>query len=165
MPMRRSLLASNLAFLLATLPAQNRPPSASSHDHDVEHRGAEGMGFDQKTTKHHFLLRADGGAIQVTSNSADDRAAIDHIRMHLQHIRGAFQAGDFEIPGFVHDRTPPGVPAMIKFKDQIQYQYQQVPQGGIVTISSGDADAVSAVHDFLRFQISEHKTGDPLDVK
>jgi hypothetical protein len=164
MPMRRSLLASNLAFLLATLPAQNTPP-APSHDHDVEHRGAQGMGFDQKTTTHHFLLRSDGGAIQVAANSMDDQAAIDHIRMHLQHIRGAFQAGDFEIPGFVHDQTPPGVATMIKLKDQIHYQYQQVPQGGRVTISSKKADAVKAIHDFLRFQIAEHQTGDPPDVR
>ena len=120
------------------------------------------MGFDQTTTTHHFLLSADGGAIQVTANSAEDKAAIDHIRMHLQHIRGAFQSGDFNIPGFVHDQTPPGVPVMIKLKDQIRYQYQEIPQGGRVTISSKNANAVSAVQSFLRFQITEHKTGDPL---
>ena len=159
--MRRSLLVSNIAFLLATLSAQNQP-SASSHDHDLDHRGAQGMGFDQTTTTHHFLLRQDGGVIQVTANSADDKAAIDHIRMHLQHISGAFQSGDFDIPGFVHDQTPPSVPQMIKLKDQIRYQYQQIAQGGRVTISSRNADAVSAVQSFLRFQITEHKTGDPL---
>ena len=123
------------------------------------------MGFDQKTTTHHFLLRPDGGAIQVTANSADDQAAVDHIRMHLQHIRNAFQSGDFNIPGFVHDQTPPGVPEMIKLKDQIRYQYQSIAQGGRVIVSSKNADAVAAVQRFLRFQITEHKTGDPLDLK
>ena len=161
--MRGNLLASNLAFLLATLPAQNQP--GSPHDHELEHRGAQGMGFDQTTTTHHFLLRVDGGAIQVTANAAEDKAAIDHIRMHLQHIRGAFQSGDFNIPGFVHDQTPPGVPVMVKLKDQIRYQYQQIPQGGRVTIASTNPEAIAAVQIFLRFQITEHKTGDPLSVE
>jgi hypothetical protein len=162
--MQKSLIAFNVIFLLATMPAQNQP-SASPHDHDLEHRGAQGMGFDQTTTTHHFLLRPDGGVIQVTAKSVDDKAGIDHIRMHLQHIRGAFQSGDFDIPGFVHDQTPPGVPVMTKLKDQIRYQYQQIAQGGRVMISSKNADAVAAIQNFLRFQITEHKTGDPLDVK
>jgi hypothetical protein len=161
---RLSLLVSNIAFLLATTSAQN-PLAAPPHNHDLAHRGAQGMGFDQATTTHHFLLRPDGGAIQVTANSAGDTASTDHIRMHLQHIRGAFQAGDFDIPGFVHDQTLAGVPVMIKLKDQIRYQYEEIAQGGRVTISSKNPDAVAAVQSFLRFQITEHKTGDPLDVK
>jgi hypothetical protein len=161
---RLSLLVSNVAFLLATTSAQNQP-AAPPHNHDLAHRGAQGMGFDQDTATHHFLLRSDGGAIQVTANSATDTAGIDHIRMHLQHIRRAFQAGDFDIPGFVHDQTPPGVPTMIKRKEQIRYHYEEIAQGGRVTISSKNAGAVAAVQDFLRFQITEHKTGDPLDVK
>jgi hypothetical protein len=160
---RMSLLAANLAFLLAGAPGQNQPPA--KHDHDLEHRGAQGMGFDQSATTHHFLLRADGGAIQVTANSVDDKASVDQIRMHLQHIRRAFQSGDFNIPGFVHDQAPPGVPVRIRLKDQIRYQYEEIAQGGRVTISSKNPDAVAAVQSFLRFQITEHKTGDPLAVK
>jgi len=85
--------------------------------------------------------------------------------MHLGHIRAAFQSGDFNIPGFVHDQTPPGVPAMIKLKDQIHYSYEAIAQGGRVVISSKNAEAVEAVQSFLRFQIIEHKTGDELEVK
>lgn len=118
------------------------------------------MGFDQTTTTHHFLLRPDGGMIQIIANSAGDKHAIDQIRMHLEHIRRAFQAGDFEIPVFVHDRTPPGVPAMIRLKGQIHYRYEEIAQGASLTISSNNNDAVAAIQSFLRFQITEHKTGD-----
>jgi hypothetical protein len=31
-----------------------------------------------------------------------------------------------------------------------------------VDIVTTDAEALKAVHDFLRFQIADHKTGDPL---
>ncbi len=135
------------------------------HDHDLMERGNQGMGFAQDKTTHHFFLRNDGGAIQVTANSAEDKSSIDQIRMHLGHIAQAFQSGDFDIPMFVHDQTPPGVPAIIKLKDQIHYKYEEVAQGGRVTISSKNADAVAAVQEFLRFQITEHKTGDALEVK
>jgi hypothetical protein len=134
-------------------------------DHDMIHRGDQGMGFAQDKTTHHFLLHSDGGAIQVTANSADDKASIDNVRMHLEHIRQAFQSGDFNIPMFVHDQTPPGVPVMINLKDQIQFKYVEIAQGGRVVISSKNPDAVAAVQEFLRFQITEHKTGDPLEVK
>ncbi len=139
--------------------------TGKQHDHDMVRRGNQGMGFAQDKTTHHFLLRKDGGAIQVTANSADDKGSIDNVRMHLEHIRQAFQSGDFNIPMFVHDQTPPGVPVMVKLKDQIHYTYEEVPQGGRVVISSKNADAVAAVQEFLRFQITEHKTGDALEVK
>jgi hypothetical protein len=90
--------------------------NSSQHDHAMNQRGDQGMGFAQDKTTHHFLLSNDGGVIQVTANSADDQASIDQIRMHLKHIARAFQAGDFNIPMFVHDQTPPGVPAMQNLK-------------------------------------------------
>ena len=145
----------------------NAAPSQQDHSkhEQMEHRGNQGMGFDQQKTKHHFLLRKDGGAIQVTANSSTDKASIDEIHMHLQHITRAFKSGEFNIPMFVHDQTPPGVPVMTKLKNQIRYRYEPAESGGSVVISSANAEAVSAIHDFLKFQITEHKTGDALEVK
>lgn len=131
----------------------------------MERRGNQGMSFALDKTTHHFLLYKDGGAIQVTANSGDDKASTDHIRMHLGHIRSAFKSGDFDIPVFVHDQTPPGVPTMTRLKGQIHYRYEDIANGGRVTISSANPEAVEAVHSFLRFQITEHATGDALEVK
>jgi hypothetical protein len=154
-----------LSFAVFAVVALTAAAQTDHAHHDMENRGNQGMGFDQEKTAHHFLLRKDGGAIQVKANSGEDRASINHIRMHLEHIRAAFQSGDFNIPGFVHDQTPPGVPAMIKLKDQIHYRYEEMAQGGRVVISTTNAEALGAVHSFLRFQITEHKTGDALEVK
>jgi hypothetical protein len=144
---------------------QQHDQAAQPHDHDMEHRGNQGMGFAQEKTTHHFLLSKDGGAIQVTANSADDKATVEQIRMHLKHISHAFQAGDFTIPMFVHDQTPPGVPAMTRLKDEIHYSYEEMVNGGRVVISSKNAEAISALHEFLHFQIKEHKTGDKQEAK
>jgi hypothetical protein len=136
-----------------------------SKHQQMEHRGNQGMGFDQNKITHHFLLRKDGGAIQVTANSADDKTSKEEIQMHLHHIAGAFQSGDFNIPMFVHDQTPPGVATMKKLKDRIRYKYEPAENGGRVVISSANAEAVTAIHEFLKFQITEHKTGDALEAK
>lgn len=132
---------------------------------EMEKRGDQGMGFEQGKTTHHFLLRKDGGAIQVTANSAGDKSSRDEIQMHLRHITQAFKSGEFNIPMFVHDQTPPGVATMTKLKDQIHYKYEAAENGGRVVLSSANADAITAIHEFLKFQITEHKTGDALEVK
>jgi hypothetical protein len=136
----------------------------SKHE-EMNKRGDQGMGFAQDKITHHFLLRKNGGAIQVTANAADDKTSKGEIQMHLHHIAQAFKSGDFNIPMFVHDKTPPGVVTMAKLKEQIHYKYESAQNGGCVVLSSANADAVAAIHEFLKFQIQEHKTGDALEVK
>lgn len=156
------VLASTLAVA-----AQAGPPAQQDHSkhEQMEKRGDQGMGFAQDKITHHFLLRKDGGAIQVTTNSGADKESREEIQMHLRHIAKAFRSGDFNIPMFVHDQTPPGVPVMTKLKDQIKYRYEAAENGGRVVIFSDSTEAVKAIHEFLKFQITEHKTGDALEVK
>ena len=158
-----------LLILTSTLTLQPQSAAAPPQDHSkhekMEHRGNQGMGFDQQKTTHHFLLRKDGGAIQVMANSAGDKSSRDEIQMHLRHIAHAFKSGEFNIPMFVHDQKPPGVDTMTRLKDQIHYRYEAAENGGRVVVSSANADAVAAIHEFLKFQITEHKTGDALEVK
>ena len=131
--------------------------SASSAMND---RGEKGMGFSQTTTTHHFLLTGDGGVIQVEAIDPTDITIRDMIRMHLTHIAKAFASGDFAIPMFVHDFTPPGVPVMKELKDKIRYKFEETPGGARMVIATADPDALAAVLQFLKFQIAEHKTGD-----
>jgi hypothetical protein len=141
-------------------------PEAVSHHAcpmmSAEHRADEGMGFSQEKTTHHFLLAANGGVISVEAKDAKDVDSRDEIRMHLAHIAKAFAAGDFDIPMFVHDQVPDGVPVMRAKKDAIHYRFEEMESGGRVVISSEDRAAVGAIHEFLAFQIREHKTGDSL---
>jgi hypothetical protein len=39
-----------------------------------------------------------------------------------------------------------------------------VDNGGQVSIESNDPIALAAIHDFLRFQITDHGTGDPINL-
>ena len=137
---------------------------SSQHMHDVEHRGDEAMGFDHTKTTHHFSLSASGGSIQVTANDPTDSSSRNQIRMHLAHIAKMFSEGDFEIPMFVHDQMPPGAATMKELKSDIAYKYTEIENGAKVEISSEKPAAISAIHDFLTFQIKDHHTGDSLDV-
>ncbi|HKG22713.1 MAG TPA: hypothetical protein VKC34_12510, partial [Blastocatellia bacterium] len=92
------------------------------------------------------------------------RASTDQIRRHLELISGMFAAGDFSTPFAVHARTPDGVSDMERLKAAITYTYEETARGGRVRISSIDAKALAAIHEFLRFQIEDHRTGDSREV-
>lgn len=130
----------------------------------VDSRGDHAMGFSHEQTTHHFRLLKEGGAIEIQANDATDTASRDAIRMHLSHIAKMFSDGNFDAPMFIHDRVPPGVPAMKRLKKEIHYHFETTAGGGRVTITSANAAAIAAVHDFLKFQITDHRTGDPLTV-
>src|SRR5262249_25075830 len=135
----------------------------SQHLADVQKRGEahEGMGFSQSETTHHFWLTSSGGIIQVTANDPKDSSSIAEIQQHFQHISQMFAEGNFSIPHFVHDQTPPGVETMQKFKQEITYKPQKLSNGARLNIRTDSPVAVAAIHDFLKFQIEDHNTGDP----
>jgi len=157
------LLVLLIAFSVSAQQSTDSP--TNHHLHDVHKRGesAAGMGFSQRATTHHFLLTADGGVIQVTANDPADKASVDTIRKHMEEIAGSFAAGDFSIPHFVHDQDVPGVKVMKKEKAQIKYTAEEVPAGERVVITTNSATALHAIHDFLRFQIKDHQTGDSIE--
>ena len=122
------------------------------------------MCFSHEKTTHHFFLDPNGGTIQVEANDAKDTESRDQIQSHLPHIAKMFAAGDFEAPMLVHGKTPPGTPTLQRLKAEVTYKYEKTERGGRVRIATKNAEARDAVYEFLRFQISDHKTGDPTEV-
>jgi hypothetical protein len=172
--MRNALKWSTfLSIIMMTQVAIAQSQSRQLHDHsqsdkkrheEMNKRGDHTMGFSHDKTAHHFRLKDDGGVIEVTAISADDEASRDHIRQHLKRIARMFSDGNFSAPMFIHGRTPPGVETMKRSKAEIKYQYEEIDLGAKVRITTANAEAVKAVHDFLRFQIQDHRTGDPIEV-
>jgi hypothetical protein len=157
------LLIVPLVFLLGS--SQQQPPPGDPHA-QMNHRGAQVMGFDQDKTAHHFLLYEDGGAIDVSVKDARDTKNRDAIRAHLPHIAQMFGQGTFDAPMLVHDtKNVPGAVDLARLKDRVRYKYAETPTGGRVDIVTSDAEALKAVHSFLKFQITDHKTGDALTVR
>ena len=106
-----------------------------------------------------------GGAIEVGVNAAADIAGRDAIRAHLKEIAADFAKGNFEKPFMTHAEAPAGVETMKQLVGRIRYSFKQTAGGGMVRIETNDTAARDAVHRFLRYQITEHATGDPLTVQ
>jgi len=132
-------------------------------DAALKARGARAMGFDQDRAAHHFALTDTGGIIEVEANDPRDLVMRDSIRAHLSAIAREFAAGNFDKPFATHADVPPGVPELRRLRTEITYTVETTDKGGRVRIVSANDDAIRAVHAFLRYQIVEHRTGDPLD--
>jgi len=163
------LLALLLAMMLPlVLTARAQQPPDQHHNHQqrvdgVNQRGDHAMGFSHEKTTHHFRLTADGGAIEVTANDPNDAASQEQIKTHLSHIAKMFTEGDFSAPMFIHGEAPTGVPAMKRLKADISYTFETIDFGARVRIATANAEAIEAIHGFLRYQIKDHQTGDSLD--
>jgi hypothetical protein len=158
------------ATLLLTMQHPAMPKGMSHEEHmkqmekddALKKRGADAMGFDQAVTTHHFRLTPTGGSIEVTVKDDADTATLARIRTHLKSIAEDFSHGDFGKPFKTHAEVPPGVSVMQKYASVISYRYEEVPHGAIVRIRSADSHTLHGLHDFLRYQIAEHRTGDDI---
>jgi hypothetical protein len=169
--MRASIVRA-LPFVLAVaLPA--RPAPAQDHEgcplhkahaaaDAVGHRHQEATGLPSDGIEHHFFLSAEGGAIRLEVKDARQTEERARVRAHLQEVARSFAAGDFSMPEHIHDQVPPGVATMKARRDAIHYTFTETPNGGSVAIATADPVALGAIHDFLRFQIGDHGTGDPI---
>ena len=121
--------------------------------------GERVLGFDQGKAVYHFKLLPDGGEIEITAKDPADAAAI---QQQTANIVAKFGQGKFEVPTVTRGQNPPGVDRMSQLKSDISYASENLPAGGRVRITTTSLEARNAVHDFLRFQIQEHRTGDSL---
>ena len=161
----------NLFILLIFCPvclsaiAQQSSPGKENDVAGVNARGDQGMGFSHEKTAHHFHLLADGGAIEIHSNEPTDAASREAIRQHLAMIAVKFSQGDFAIPMFIHATVPPGVETMKRLKSKITYEAENTERGAQLRLTTHNAEALTAIHSFLSFQIQDHQTGDSFQVQ
>jgi hypothetical protein len=135
----------------------------AAHGDAVDHRH-DAFGFSHQSSRHTFRLYDDGGAIELRASDPADAATTNAIRAHLKEVAAAFAKGDFQKSQFVHDREPDGVAVMHDRAATISWKYEELPEGARVRIASSDAKSLEAIHAFLRFQIAEHRTGDPTTI-
>jgi hypothetical protein len=143
----------------------SKTEGGSSHQDHVNQNGDRVMGFEHARTTHHFLLLQDGGEIRVETNNPEDSISTARIRRHLTEVAAAFTAGDFSMPLQIHGVVPPGATTMTRLKNAILYHYEPLEAGARVLILTRDPAARTAIHEFIRFQIEDHRTGDPTDIR
>jgi hypothetical protein len=136
-----------------------------------------------------FFLHADGGAVLMLAGDPANIDDVRAIQLHLQKLATAFGQGDFRMPhdihapsathatasrGAVHHVAPvahsthgdasalfiPGAAKLARLKSAVRHAFTTVLGGGRLDIYTTDAEALPAVHEFLRYQISTRRTGD-----
>ena len=100
----------------------------------------------------------------MTVNDPADSENRTMIQSHLSDIARMFAEGNFQAPMLIHGTQPPGADVMTQLKSEITYRFEPLQTGGRVRITTKNAEALDAIHAFLKFQIREHETGDPLEV-
>ncbi len=149
-----------LLVLLAATFSFTQDHQQMDHQAALNQHGDQVMGFSHETTTHHFVLTADGGLIEARANDIKDTASLNQIRAHFQHIARLFADGNFNAPLLVHSTNVPGTATVSRLKSDLHWDMQELPRGARITITADNKEALDAVHDFLRFQIADHNTGD-----
>jgi hypothetical protein len=150
--------AAALPLLLILAACDARPPARAAGDTAyaaMQERGRTAMGVDQYTSTHHFDELPDGGRI-VLERDSNDSAGVAQIRAHLRAEARAFAAGDFDRPTFVHAHRVPGADVMSNRRSVITYSVSDLDRGAALRITTTDSAALTAVHEFLRYQRTEH---------
>lgn len=136
-----------------------------SHVAGVNTRGDTAMGFSHEKTGHHFRAPQRQRLIEVDAKGPADVQSREQVRIHLTQFAHRFSSGDFGLPMFIHSRVPPGVPVIKKLGSEITYRYEPTERGGIVRIRGTNEEAIRSIHEFLKFQIADHRTGDSAQIQ
>jgi hypothetical protein len=119
----------------------------------------------------HVYLSEDGGMIEVTVDNArsrsaapDETARLQTLQAGLATVAARFATGEFATPDLVQGDNVPGTAALKRVRDRIEFAYAETLDGGVVRIRTKFARARSAIHEFLRYLIVVHKTGDALEI-
>ena len=99
--------------------------------------------FEQSSKR--ILLDKQGGMIEVQTTHPDDKQTRDAVRQRLQ--------------GEVRNGTPFGSPAVQQHQKEILYRYENTPLGGRIRITARSREALVAVQDFLRSQMTNSAGG------
>lgn len=171
--------ASAVAPFHDSLPAQTPPSGHTGHAQHAQHlrqarddsvkkadstfaalqrRGGLAMGVDQHASSHTFDALEDGGSITYVATGDDTLAAAAQIRAHLREIAISFTVGDFSTPTMVHARAVPGTAIMKARRNRIRYTVADVPRGAVLRMTTSDAAALGAIHEFMAFQRSDHRS-------
>lgn len=82
----------------------------------------------------------------------------DRIRRHIKQIESTFAAGDLATPERVHGERPPGAATMARLEGDISYKSETRPAGARLRLRTASAEALSAIHEYLRYRIRERRS-------
>ena len=123
---------------------------------DVRERGEMVMGFDLEKTTHTFTETPDGGVQSVVVKDLKDIENLLKLREHLKEVAEKFSRGDFEDPETIHGENMGGVQELKTLYKEITISYKDIENGGEITYTTKNGEAIMAIHHWFEAQLSEH---------
>jgi hypothetical protein len=105
-----------------------------------------------------------GGVIEFSAKDPADSASIAAVQKYLETQKDLFEKGKTEADADVHGKVPDGIPGLKKLRNEITFFAMKTESGAVLRMFTVNEQARQAIQDFVKFQINEHKTGDPLVV-
>jgi hypothetical protein len=147
----------SLTLILVSLGvAQATSPSES----ELNARFSKILGTDAGKVVQHYYLVKNGGVIEFTAKDPNDSASVNAIRKYLDVQKDLFEKGKNDTDTDVHGKVPDGLLVMKKLRGEITFYTVNSEGGAVLRMFSVNNQARQAIHDFMKFQIAEHKTGD-----
>jgi len=153
--------AASLFLLVSALASGGMAQSSASTD-DLNSRFSKALGTDASHIIQHYYLVKNGGVIEFAAKDLSDSATISALQKYMEAQKDLFEKGKTDADADVHGKVPDGVPILKKLRNEITFFTVKNDDGGALRMFSTNDQARQAIQDFLKFQINEHKTGDPL---
>jgi hypothetical protein len=154
--MKRSTYTSILALVLVAFPLAVR--ADDTHQNMVMEHGQQVMPFDQSQAMHMFLPSETGGVIEIVVHDLNP-TQIALVRAHLLQEAAKFAQGDYSDPAYIHGKSMPGLVQLESGASHMSIHYFETPSGAAITLGSTDQTLISAIHEWLAAQQSDHNSG------
>lgn len=154
--------AAGVLLLLSALASLGWSQAPASSETDLNSRFSKALGTDASKIVQHYYLVKNGGVIEFTAKDPNDSPTISAVQKYLDAQKDLFEKGKTDTDADVHGRVPDGVPTLKKLRNEITFFAVKTDEGAALRMFSVNDQARQAIQDFLKFQINEHKTGDPL---
>lgn len=155
--MTKLLLMSFWLTLFAIFPVHAAEKADEKRLDEIAERGSHVMPFDLEKTTHIFTQTPNGGVQQVIAKNKSDTEQINLIRAHLSEISNEFKHGNFSNPEKIHGTNMPGLAELKAAQPgQIQFEYEELPDGAQITYSTEVEKLKHAIHQWFDAQFSDH---------
>jgi hypothetical protein len=124
-------------------------------------RATRVSGFESDRVNRHFYVLKNGGAVEITAKDANDESTIKAIQSYLKKESDMWTKGNFDTIAAVYGKAPEAIAQLKKLRDNVTYAAVPEENGAVVRMLTVNPMAKTAIHDYLRFQIDQLKTGDP----
>lgn len=157
----RSVVGLVILLSLLSIGLAAQEPPKPYVDPELLSRATRVSGFESDRVNRHFYVLKNGGAVEITAKDANDESTIKAIQSYLKKESDMWTKGNFDTVAAVYGKAPESTVQLKKLRDNVTYAVVPEENGAVVRMLTVNPMAKTAIHDYLKFQIEQLKTGDP----